>query len=267
MSVLSWMERRLGWLAIPNLTLYLVLFQGLSFILLASKPEFINTLVLDPVMVIQGQWWRLLMFLFIPPTDSFIWIIFALLAFHMMGTALEQEWGSFRYNVYILIGWLMTVATSFLPMAFGLPTTDSTNFYIATSVFLAFAFLFPDFTFLVFFILPVKAKWLAVITWLFYGFMLVDGDWMDRAAILAAVLNFLIFFGADLTRMIFQRGKRAQRKFKEMKDAPDPEAAFHRCEVCGRTDKTNPELEFRYCPLCGGKGYCMDHIATHQHVR
>lgn len=267
MSLLSRLERRIGWLAIPNLTLYLVLFQGVSFILLTAKGSLINQLVLDPVQVLHGEWWRLVMFLFIPPTTSFIWILFALLAFHMMGTALEHEWGTFRYNVYIFIGWLTTIATSFLPMAFGLQTAASTNLYIATSVFLAFAFLFPDYTFLVFFILPVKAKWLALLTWILYGVMLVEGDAMDRAAILAAILNFLIFFSADLIRMIRHRTWRAKNKFQQMQNAPDPEAAFHRCEVCGRTDKTNPELEFRYCPLCGGKGYCMDHIATHQHVR
>lgn len=267
MSLLSRLERTVGRFAIPNLSLYLVLFQGLSYLFIMSKPEFYQRLVLDPALVIQGQWWRLLMFIFIPPDTNFIFIIFALYLFYLMGTALEQTWGTFRFNAYILIAWLMTVATSFLPLMLGLPSSATTNGYIASSVFLAFAFLFPDFVLYLFFILPVKIKWLALITWIFYGFMLVEGNWMERAAIVASIINFLIFFSGDIVRSIRHRGRRAKNKFQQMQNAPDPDEAFHKCEVCGRTDKTNPELEFRYCPLCGGKGYCMDHIANHQHVR
>lgn len=267
MSLLSKLERTIGRWAIPNLSLYLVLFQGLSFIVIMSKPEFYGRLLLDPQLVLQGQWWRLLMFMFIPPDTSVLFIIFALYLFYLMGTALEQTWGTFRYNAYILIAWLMTAATSFLPLMFGLPSSASTNGYIASSVFLAFAFLFPDFVLYIFFILPVKVKWLALITWIFYGYMLIDGNWMERAAILASIVNFLIFFSADIVRIITHRSRRTTQKIKQMQENAKADEAFHRCTTCGRTDKTNPELEFRYCPLCGGKGYCMDHIASHQHVR
>lgn len=267
MSLLSWLERRLGWLAIPNISLYLAIVQGIAFLVMLARPELIRALEVNPVLVVNGEWWRLLMFLFIPPTDSIIWIFFELYLFFIMGTALEMTWGTFRYNIYLLISWTTTIALGFLPLALGLPSAPVTNGYFLTSVFLAFAFLYPNFVVRIWFLFPVQVKWLALLTWIFYAYRFFDGDSMDRVAIAAAILNFLIFFSADLVHMILNRGKRAKRQFVRMQSAPDPDSAFHRCEVCGRTDKTNPELEFRYCPLCGGKGYCMDHIATHQHVR
>ena len=111
-------------------------------------------------------------FLFDPPLQNPLFAFFAWYLFYLMGTALEEHWGAFRYNIFLLIGYLMTVAVSFL-----IPALPVTNAYIGGSVFLAFAFLYPDFILQIFFVLPVRIQWLALITWLYYGYLLLFGGW------------------------------------------------------------------------------------------
>lgn len=188
MSFLSKLERSLGRFAIPHLSLYLVLGQvGVYLAIITGRLD--ATLILFvPRLVLMGQWWRAVSFLLIPPPTNIIFIGFAWWMFHLMGSALEGYWGAFRYNLFLLLGTALTVGLAFLQ-----PDAVVTNGFLAGSVFLAFAFLNPDFELMLFFLLPVKIKWLALITWVYYGFELVVGGWSGRLQVIAAVGNFLIF--------------------------------------------------------------------------
>jgi len=43
---------------------------------------------------------------------------------------------------------------------------------------------------------------------------------------------------------------------------------FHKCTVCGVTEKDNPDMEFRYCMTCEGHyEYCMEHLKNHEHIK
>ena len=159
----------------------------------------------------------------------------------------EQRW-------HILIG-----AVSFL-----VPLYPATNIFIGGSVFLAFAFLYPDFELYLFFILPIKIKWLALLTWIGYAYQVLFGDWSTRLFVLASICNFLLFFGRDI-RVRMRTGKRVMTT--QAKQFTGVKEAFHTCTVCGKTDLTHPQMEFRYCPECSGLGYCMDHISAHEHVK
>ncbi len=130
---------------------------------------------------------------------------------------------------------------------------------------LAFAWLFPDYTLMLFFVLPVKVKWLALLTWLFYGYTLITGGWAERLLVLAAVANFLLFFSQD----IYARARYGHRKLKQhsvviaARDKP-----LHICTVCGITDKTDRTMDFRYCTKCEPPvAYCSEHLRTHAHLR
>jgi hypothetical protein len=110
----------------------------------------------------------------------------------------------------------------------------------------------------------VKIKWLALIQWVFYGIKFVTDDWSAKATIAASVINFFVFFGSDLFQRI--QGRR-RRMAWQAKTAAEKDRPFHRCLVCGITDKTHPEMEFRYCSKCAGAcGYCTEHIRNHEHV-
>jgi hypothetical protein len=131
-------------------------------------------------------------------------------------------------------------------------------------VFLAFAFLNPDFTLYLFFFLPVKIKWLALIQWIFYFLTIALGDWPTRLVTTAAVFNFLLFFQHD----IFQRVKQGRRRMAmQAKVIADKHKPRHVCRVCGVTNLSDPTMRFRYCSKCEGQcGYCMEHIRDHEHV-
>ena len=259
MSILDNLEKKFRHYAITNITLYLIVGQVLFFLFHLSGKFILERVVLVPNLVFAGEWWRLLTFLFIPPLTNPLFAFFAWYMFYLMGGALEGHWGAFRYNLFLLTGFLVTVAVSFL-----FPFYPATNIFIGGSVFLAFAFLFPDFEILIFFILPVKMKWLALLTWIGYGYQFFVGSGPTRMFILASVSNFLIFFGKDIYWRMKSGNKKMVIKAKEISAAKE---AFHTCAACGITDQTHPQMEFRYCPECGGLGYCKDHIVNHEHVK
>ena len=141
--------------------------------------------------MLHGEWWRLITYLFDPPRTNAIFAFFAWYIFYLMGTTLETTWGLFRYNLYLAIGYFASLAFAFLCwFATGVPGQAATNGFLYGSVFLAFARLFPDFELQLFFILPIKIKWLALLTWIGYGWTMVAADtWLTRAMVVAAVLE------------------------------------------------------------------------------
>jgi hypothetical protein len=259
MNLLDKLDRKFRRYGIPNITLYLVIGQALVFVAAMAGRFDMGRIVLIPLRVLEGEWWRLITFLFVPPIRNVIFAFFAWYLFYLMGTALENHWGAFRYNVFLLTGWLVTAAASFIA-----PYYPSTNLFLGGSVFLAFAALYPEFQIYIFFILPVKLKWLALITWIGYGWQLLTGSWQTRLLVLASISNYLLFFGKD----ILLRVKTGRRKMAEQaRSISGKKEAFHRCTACGITDVSHPDAEFRYCPDCGGLGYCLEHIEKHEHQK
>jgi hypothetical protein len=257
--MLDKLERKLRRFAVPNVTLLLIACQVVVYVMAEFRSNAVANIQLVPRLVLEGQFWRLFTFVVEPPPMNVLFAFFFWYLFYLMGSALEQQWGAFRYNVFLLIGYFATVAAAFLT-----PDVPATNGFVQGTVFLAFAYLFPDFELTLFFILPVKVKWLALIQWAFYGLTFVTGEWSTRAAIAASVLNFFVFFGKDLYLRI--KGKR-RRMAWQAKTVAEKEKPFHRCLVCGITDKTHPEMDFRYCSKCAGAcGYCTEHIRSHEHV-
>lgn len=257
MNLLDTLDKKFRRYGIPNATLYLIMGQVLFYVLSMTGRFDIGRVVLIPALVLEGEWWRLITFLFIPPATNPIFAFFAWYLFYLMGGALEGHWGAFRYNVFLLVGYIVTVAVSFL-----FPFYAATNVFIGGAVFLAFAFLYPDFEILIFFILPVKMKWLALLTWIMYGYQMLTGSWSTRLLVLASISNFLLFFGKDILWRMKTGNRQMVMKAREISGKKE---AFHRCTICGKTDQSHPAMEFRYCSECGGLGYCMEHIFNHEH--
>ena len=176
-------------------------------------------LVLYPDRVLQGEIWRLVTYIFIPPSFSPFWIIFVLYFYYLVGTGLEQAWGAFRFNLYYLLGMVGTTVAAFITGA------GYTGVYLNLSLFLAFAHLYPDFQLLLFFILPVKIKYLAWLNWALLGGTVLLGALPHKIAAVAAVINFFIFFGKDiyrdikLKRQVRRNRKRFFRRSKKPKES------------------------------------------------
>ncbi len=260
------LDKVLRHFAVARLTMVLVVGQGLAFLLNFAQQDLILRMILTREQVLAGEVWRLASFVFLPPLldlqswmlgiNVFFFILY-LLAFWFIGHALENEWGPARYTRYLATGYLLTVAA-----VFALPGQLGDSYFTFTTVFLAFAYLFPRFEFLLFFVLPVQVRWLALITWIFLGIAVLSGGGGALLA-LAIVLTFLISFGREL----FQRLRGAQRRMaRHAERAREAGAHFHRCVVCGRTDVSDPGLEFRYCDKCAGAPcYCLEHLNQHAH--
>ncbi len=273
MSLLNRLEKRLGPYALPNITLWFLLGQVMVYFAQYAGPladngrgmRIAERLSLIPTEVLAGEWWRLATFPFLAPLSQWpLLILFYFYLFYLIGTTLENVWGAFRLNVFLLLGYVATIAAAFLTEAIQPGAGAFTYEYVYGSMFLAFARLFPDFEMMLFFILPVKIKWLARIQWFFYLLTLVLGTWPDRLMVLAAVFNFVVFFGSDIWRDAKYGHRRMQHKAKTLKA---PEKVAHECRVCGLTSAMAPKASFRYCSQCAGQCcYCPDHIRDHEHV-
>ena len=281
------MERRFGRYAIRNLTMYLLAGYAIGYLLSFTMPQLLTYFTLEPALILKGQVWRLLSWVIIPPNDNIIFVIFMMLLYYSLGNTLESYWGAFRYNVYIFSGILFTVIGAFIVNGLiggitGFGSLYST-YYINMSIFLAFAIMYPDMQVMLYFIIPIKMKWMAIVYAALVVYDIVryfmGGAWFMALPIIASLLNFIIFFlgTRNLNRYNpkeIHRRNQFKRAMGESKTVPFPggsksgEVTKHKCAVCGRTEKDDPNLEFRFCSKCNGNyEYCQDHLYTHIHKK
>lgn len=276
MNWLDKLERKFGRYAIPNLTMYLIGGYVVGYVISLMYPSLLVWLTLEPAYILRGQVWRLFSWVLVPPSGSILTIVIMMLLYYQLGTALERTWGIFRYNVYIFSGILFTVLGAFfLALIFGTDVVGYGGFfstyYINMSIFLAFAASYPDMELLLYFVLPIKIKWMAYVYVAYILYDLVRGNWMTRTAIVASLLNFILFFlsGRNI-RPYTPKEQARKRKFKKQARPHMTYAngAMHRCAVCGKTELDDPTLEFRFCSKCNGNyEYCQEHLFTHEHVK
>lgn len=295
MNFINKMERKIGKYAIKNLTYYIIALYILGFIITITRPDiYTNYLSLDAGAILHGQVWRIVTFIIAPPSTSMFFVIFALYLYYMIGTQLERSWGAFKFNLYFFMGVILHVIAAILVyLVFGV-SVPMTTYYLNMSLFLAFAALFPDMKLLLFFIIPIKIKWLAIIDVVYFAYVIFSGfvvyfvrtpelyalygtvyDSLRLSSLAASIaallslLNFVIFFFG--TRKLSKASPaEIYRKAKYKKEYTMPKAAKgprHSCAVCGRTEQDGDELVFRYCSKCdGNKEYCQDHLFTHEHI-
>jgi hypothetical protein len=253
MSLINSLENRYGHHAIPGLVAILAWFQVAVWVLIQLRPEFAGMLHLERHLVLEGQVWRLLTWVFIPGTNSPIWLLFAVMLMVMFSEALDHAWGPFKVNLYVFGGILSMIVGAMVFDASPLGLT------LYTSIFFAFAAIAPNFELMVFFILPVKVKWLAAITAALLLLKFI-GDPFMRLPILFSLANFFVAFGPSFLRWTRMRGTVAARRAR-FDSARAPESSWHhKCHACGKTDLDDPKLEFRvgadgedYCSACRPK--------------
>ena len=270
------LERKLGRFAIKNLMLYLIILYSAGTILFLSGNQLIyyEYLCMNPDAILHGQVWRLVTFLMMPPGGSNpFFMILSLYIYWNLGSIIEKVWGAFRFNVYIFSGIIGTILASFLVYyIFGGETGLMVIFvgttYLNFSLFLAYAFTFPDAQFLLFFIVPIKAKYLGAIEALVYVVLFITGSAADKIMIGVSLLNAIVFFlvTKDLSRLSPSNVIR-RAEFKKKASQVSLRGYRHKCAVCGRTDEDDETLQFRFCSRCEGNyEYCEEHLYTHTHV-
>lgn len=304
--MLDKLEKKLGRYAIPHLMNWFIGGYVIGYILMAisgaTNSGILSLMTLEPYYILHGQIWRIITWVMIPPAQNILFAIIMIIFYWQLGRALEQVWGTFRFNVYMFGGMIITVIAAFILYIIsalvsgqwgiiGLGNYFSTD-YINLSIFLAFALTFPEERVLLYFFIPVKMKWMAYLYLIFVAIDVIQAIGRGAAgipiivAIAASLVNFLVYF---LQTKGFRgpHQSRRQRDFRRRynggqqwsnwqnngsqphtRNAQSKQVAKHKCCICGRTELTNPELDFRYCSKCNGNyEYCSDHLFTHTHVK
>ena len=303
--MLDKLERKFGRYAIPHLMRYIIFGTGLVYAISFFYPNILYLLNLDPAYVMKGQIWRIFTFILVPSSRG-IMTILSLFCYYWIGDALERTLGTFKFNLYYLIGWFCLAVTMFIfYFAFHIEIVMVAQMsYFNQSLFIALATLFPDISVLLFFFIPVKGKWIG---WISAALILVEfvlNGFPLKMLILASFVPYIIYFLPGLIRRwkaYFRRRdyqkkasgaaprmskpysqsfgnqyrgtQNVQRNPQGMSSAAERgkiinDVAFHRCAVCGLTELDDPNMSFRYCSQCNGNyEYCENHIHNHTHVQ
>ena len=304
------LERKYGKYYIPRLPLVMVAVNIIGYILENLNPQITAFLMLDPHLIItRFQFWRIITWILIPPPASsgvlgFLFAAIMLFFYYQLGNMLERTWGSFKFTLYILGGVVCNIVGAFvlygivsLALGYGVAGLGMffSTYYISMSIFLAFAMCYPDQVVMLYFIFPLKIKYLAYFYVLYAVFGVVhyvQYGWIYAVCYLTAIVcslaNFLVFYltvmrknSANRARMNrfrqefaagFERTNAEGTSYKNMgkRDAKSDAAkgvTRHRCAVCGRSENDGVNLEFRFCSKCNGNyEYCQEHLFTHKHV-
>ncbi|HNX14733.1 MAG TPA: hypothetical protein PK854_05660 [Oscillospiraceae bacterium] len=219
MAFLDKLAYRFRKIAVKNLMLYIASGQFLVFlidILMGSRfsTTLSQLLEFDRSLILQGQVWRVISFIFIPPSQAgltgLFFIFFVLYFYWMIGNSLENEWGAAKFNLYYYFCILFLIAAGFI-------SGYNVNTFLNLSLFFAFAVFYPNYQINLFFVLPIKIKWLAYVDALYFLLMLILGPWAIRASVIASVAVFLLFFGKQLSRDIknFTLNMYNRKKYKK----------------------------------------------------
>lgn len=273
MSFLNKMEKKFGKYAIPNLMYYIVILYALGIFVRYYAPEvYFEYLMLDASKLLRGQIWRIVTFMMWPLDNNMLLNILVMYCYYNIGRTLEYVWGSFKFNVYIFMGILghaLAAVAIYLVTGGGIYLLTAS--YLNLSLFFAYAATFPEQRFLLFYVIPVKAKWLALFDAAYFAYSFVLGGITTKITVAMSLFNFLLYFvmlkGGRYNPKEIKRKQQFKAQVSPVK-MQAPSAPRHRCAVCGRTEKDDPNLVFRYCSKCEGDyEYCQDHLYTHEHVK
>lgn len=259
MQILDKWERKFGWMSFPGLLRYYALFHVMVFLLQFVNPEIGTVLEFDQAKIMDGEVWRVVTFLFAQSgfkglgAFAMLFLFFMVMIAFMMSDALEGAWGVFRTTLFHYTAFVGLIIANFL---YASPMVGS-GFFIYTSAFFAFATLFPKHEFLMFLIIPVQVRWLAILL----GGLLVFSALAQPAYIGFLLLgfgNYLLWAGIPALRGQARVFESAGRRKKFAKNKAGGEDSFHCCAACGRTEVSDPDLEFRMAE--DGEEYCGDHL-------
>ena len=267
---------------IPNLMRYIAIGNVVVFLLDLAAGGYLSALLaFVPAAILRGQVWRIVTFVFVPVNSNVFWFALATFLYYSLGTTLERVWGTAKFTLFYLIGLAGTILGAVIA-AFASPLFayyPFTVYYVNMSLLIAFAALNPDATFLLYFIIPVKAKWLA---WFDIALFVIDairysvnGLWPMALVIALSFANCFLFFGSDIAGVFGKVRRRAQRKTinferarRQQEQTHHNQSYTHKCAVCGKTDADDPNEVFRYCSKCNGYYcYCSQHIFNHVHIQ
>lgn len=241
-ALLDKLETRFGRFAVPGCVQLIATLQLVALVVFALLPPdtrqpYEDFLTLNPAQVLEGQIWRLLTFAVIPASNLFFAVITALFLM-WLGRGLDEAWGAFRVNLYVL-GGMLAIALGTLLFGY---TAD--GYWLQMSLLFAFATIYPNEEILLFFVLPVKIKWLAIFSAGMLGLMVLSSP-VAIIPIFFALLNYALVFAPAFLRGRMHAARIAGRRSRFDQAAGGAAEFFHQCQRCGKTEVDDPSLHFR----------------------
>ena len=295
-AIQRWLDRfcykhpRFG---IPNLMLVIVVGNVLVWLMdqFSYGVSLSALLAFSPYYILHGQIWRIITFVFVPLDSNLFFLAVSLYFYYMIGSVLEREWGTAKFNVFYGLGILLNVVVGFLLYAVTAPLYPSHLLPLLTTASMTYVNLS------LFFCLrhpvskhagasflhhphqdqvagvdrrrPVRLERPQQPLWRLY---LRPGRPPRRHHPLVAILNYFIFFWDNFLQLFgrvkYQTSRQTVNFKKATKQAQQQKGYIHKCAVCGKTDTDYPNEEFRYCSKCNGYYcYCSEHIHNHVHIQ
>lgn len=240
-----------------------------------------------PLYIFEGQLWRLVTWLAVPNSSNPFYLLLGCYFYFWIASMLERQWGTARFNLFYFGGALLSVIVGLLVglLQRSLTHTYSAielSYYLNLSIFLVLATLFGDTQVLLFFVVPIKMKWMALLDVALIVVEMIQligaGYWMLALAPVASWINYFVFtwpFWANKLGIVRHKSdptviqfKKARQQVQRTQKTRQAQGYRHKCAVCGVTDTMAPDMEFRYCSKCDGYHcYCIDHINNHVHIR
>ena len=191
------MERKFGRFAIQGLMKYIILFYVAGYLIEFLAPQAYSFLTLEPYLIFHyGQVWTGVMGIDSTANRQLF------LCYYHDHTVLSVRYcpGTYlgcilKFNVYIFGGMIFTVLGALLLyVIYGVNTPVSmggsfSTYYINMTIFLAFAMCYPDMRIMLYFIIPIKMKWMAGIYAALIIYEMIISSWGRQSCYYCLCLN------------------------------------------------------------------------------
>ncbi len=190
-----------------GLTLPLCGLNFIFFFLIQMNPErALGLFAFQPARALSMPW-TFVTYQFL--NTGALGLFFGTMMLYILGMALETEWGTPEFTLFWLVA---TLGGSLSGWLTGGVLTSGWQ-VTGVSMLFAYAYLFPETQFLIFFVVPVKVKWLAwlgagLLAWTLLGATLSGRFGAGLANLVGASAGFLWFW---IRHRGLQKAKRAQR--------------------------------------------------------
>ncbi len=231
MDFIEKLEAKFSKYSIPKLYFGILGCIVLSYVFRFLLPGVYDQLLLIPYMiVVRHQYWRLFTWILTVPYEGGIFTIIllpiSLYFYYYIGRSLEMYWGQFMYNLYVIGGAVLTdvlvllggffyyywspnselhraqfptdISTGGDPVYAGLSVTR----YILISMFLAFTVIGGDNMVYLYFIIPIKMKWLGYVDLLLLLYYFITGGLFTKIIVFSSIANYLIYWFVNKSRSV-----------------------------------------------------------------
>ncbi len=243
LSLLITLEQKLGRFAIPGLLRIIITLQVVVWLLgqlgQGGDSLMMNLYFIPPSITVNNEWWRLVSYLVVPTGQGVLWLLMGVPFMWMISDGLEEAWGSFRVNLYVLA---CVVCVDVIGLVFNVPVVNS--FAILSSTVMAYAVYYPDQSINLYGIIPLEMKWIGLMDFGYLMFLAL-GNASLRLSTLAALIPFAVVFGPGLAQLLRNKGKTLERRHRFAAGQMSDSEHLHRCSRCGKSEKDNPQLDFR----------------------